>query len=92
MSNTMNHKDKNSASLLTLRNGDTWMMRIRRNIAFFTLRIMVPDLVPPGLGKQVIVLNLPRARMCSWLEQDQKEAEQSCGSHEPPGKSLLYWY
>lgn len=84
--------NKKSASFLTLRNGDTWMMRIRRNIAFFTLRLLVPDLVPPGLGKQVIVLNLDRARICSWLEQDQREAEQSCGEHEPPGKSLLYWY
>ncbi|MGK0744824.1 hypothetical protein ACSFCX_24140 [Yokenella regensburgei] len=83
---------KKSASFLTLRNGDTWMMRIRRNVAFFAVRLLVPDLAPSGLAKSVIVLNLDLEDTLSFLEHDERRAEASCREHEPPGKSLLYRY
>ncbi|HCU16926.1 MAG TPA: hypothetical protein DF729_17205 [Hafnia paralvei] len=81
-----------SANLMTLKNGDTYMQRIRRNLAFYVLKLLVPDLAPAGLGKSVIVLNLSLEDIHSFLDSDQMEADESSGEHEPPGKSLLYRY
>lgn len=83
---------KKCASFLTLRNGDTWMMRIRRNVAFFAVRLLVPDLAPAGLAKVVIVLNLDLKGTRSYLEPIQQDPEETYQEPESPGKSTLYWY
>ncbi|MGK0735912.1 hypothetical protein ACSFCX_10235 [Yokenella regensburgei] len=59
-----------SAKELRLRLGETRLQRIRFNLAWYALRLIIPELFQPaGVSRTLILLNLSRKETRSFVRQ-----------------------